>query len=512
MTARERVAQLFMLGFPGPEADLSLLDLIHQQGLGGVIFFARNATSPGQLRALSEHLQDANRLGPELPLLIAIDQEGGLVARLNEDNGFITPPGAMLLGAANNPVLTHRSGAYTAAQLRQAGVNVNLAPVLDVNNNPQNPVIGVRSFGQVPEFVAQHGVAYLRGLQGGGVVAVGKHFPGHGDTSVDSHLALPRINHPLSRLESVELLPFRRAIGAGLMGVMTAHVTFPALAADGRPATLSPAVLTGLLRERMGFDGLILTDCMEMKAISDNYGPGEAAVMAIEAGADLVLISHTWERQLAAIEAVVQAVEEGRLSEARIEASLARVYRAKRWVARACEIPPGYSELPLEAARRGITVIRRGQPGLPLQPGRLLTVEFRGRHLTGVEEDPIKPGDLAAHLRELLPGSTITSLLAPLVPAPRSRETIELAAASADLVVWLTREAVRYPEQAQLVKGLARAKPGLGVALRTPYDARVIPELATYLAAYDGRPTTMRALAEVLAGAVRPTGTLPVTL
>lgn len=214
-------------------------------------------------------------------------------------------------------------------ELRALGINLNFAPVLDVNNNPDNPVIGVRSFGESAELVAEFGQRSVQGFQDANVVATAKHFPGHGDTSVDSHLDLPTIKHGQERIRSLELVPFIRAIEGGVDAIMSSHIYFPAFESEKLPATLSKAVLTGLLREELGYEGVIMTDCMEMNAIAEHYGTVAASVTAIEAGADLVLISHRLDRQIGAIDAIEQAVHEGRISEVRIDASVQRLLALK---------------------------------------------------------------------------------------------------------------------------------------------------------------------------------------
>lgn len=322
-TLREKAAQLFVFGFHGKQPSDDILGIIERHGVGGVIYFTRNIDDARQVHELSSQLHRAASEAGRPPLLVSIDQEGGMVARIVD--GVTLMPGNMALGAAAS-----REGAYETAricgeELRLLGVNLNFAPCIDVNNNPDNPVINVRSYGDRPELVSELGSAAVEGFQSAGVAATVKHFPGHGDTSVDSHHALPIVAHDRQRLEEIELPPFRAAIAAGADVIMTAHVCLPALDPSGVPSTLSQPVLTGLLRGELGYDRVIVTDCLEMDAIDKTYGPGEGSVRAIEAGADLVLISHTIGKQLAGIDAVVQAVEEGRLSEERLEQSLDRI-------------------------------------------------------------------------------------------------------------------------------------------------------------------------------------------
>ena len=246
--------------------------------------------------------------------------------RLKE--GATVLPGNMALGATDSTELAERAGGITAVELAAVGVNLNFAPVMDVNNNPRNPVIDRRSFGESPELVSRLGVPYIRGLQRNGVLATAKHFPGHGDTTVDSHFDLPTVNHDLDRIHALELQPFRAAIDADVAAIMTAHIVYPAFDPD-RPATLSPTILTNLLREELGFDGLLITDDMEMKAIDDRYQSGEAAVMAIEAGADIVMVLWTPTKQNEVFDALLSAVNSGRISQARLDQSVERILKSK---------------------------------------------------------------------------------------------------------------------------------------------------------------------------------------
>lgn len=272
---------LLLVGFTGTEVDPDLRDLV-RSGILGVILFGRNVESPAQVAALTADLK-RTAAGS---LLVAVDQEGGAVRRLRA--GFSQVPSMRLVGAMRDAALAHRVGRLLGRELRAVGIDLDLAPVLDVDTNPDNPVIGARSFSSDPAWVSALGVALGRGLEWEGVGACAKHFPGHGDTLVDSHRGLPRLGHALPRLEAVELLPFRAWIQAGFGAIMTAHILFEAIDRE-RPATLSKAVISGLLRERLGYQGAVLTDDLEMRAIADHVGRGPAAVLAIEAGADVVL-------------------------------------------------------------------------------------------------------------------------------------------------------------------------------------------------------------------------------
>ncbi|MET3207626.1 UNVERIFIED_CONTAM: beta-glucosidase-like glycosyl hydrolase [Paenibacillus sp. PvR008] len=379
MSLADKIGQMLMCGFEGTVLTDEVRELVATGKIGGIIYFARNVESPEQVVRLTASLQRAALEGGTPPLFISIDQEGGMVARITE--GVALMPGGMAIAAAGLEADAYEAAFVSGSELAAMGINLNYAPVLDVNNNADNPVIGVRSFGESPQRVADLGAATLRGFQDAGVAATAKHFPGHGDTAVDSHLDLPTVRHDRIRMEQVELVPFRRAIAEGVDAMMSVHIYFPALEPEKLPVTLSKTVLTGLLREELGFEGIIMTDCMEMNAIAEYYGTVEASVMAIEAGADMILISHRADRQLAAIAAIGRAVAEGRLSEARLDASVRRllVLKAKRGLfeggGAAVQALSGLdccgTAAHLEVARRiseaSVTLVRNDAPVLPLR-------------------------------------------------------------------------------------------------------------------------------------------------
>ena len=321
---RRHVGQLAIVGFTGHEMSDEVRRLAREFDLGGVIFFARNVESPEQVAELS---RESRSLAQELPLWVSVDQEGGRVARLKRP--FTEWPPMITLGRANDERLAERFARALAAELKAVGISLDYAPVLDVHTNPKNPVIGDRALAERADDVASLGAAIVRTLQAEGIAACGKHFPGHGDTSSDSHHELPLIEHPPDRLEAVEFVPFKAAIEAGVASIMTAHILIPALDAE-RPATMSPDIVDGILKKRLGYTGLVLSDDLEMKAISGRYGHSDATVQAIAAGCDAVLMcAPKPEEQWAALEAIVYAVETGRISVKRIEDALSRGRRVK---------------------------------------------------------------------------------------------------------------------------------------------------------------------------------------
>ena len=321
---RRQIGQLLIAGFEGQQIPVELRALAREFGLGGVILFARNVGEPEQV---AELCYGAARLVPQLPLWVSVDQEGGRVARLKAP--FTEWPAMATLGRSGDVGLAGRFARALASELKAVGITLDYAPVLDIHTNPKNPVIGDRALSEKSEEVARLGAAIVMALQGEGVAACGKHFPGHGDTQTDSHLELPLVEHPLERLRSVEFVPFRAAIAAGIATMMTAHVFMPALD-ETRPATLSRRIVFELLRDELNFEGVILSDDLEMKAIASAYAVPAAAVLAIGAGCDGILIcSGDYGTQSAALEALIYAVESGDLPFARVEDALKRHQRAK---------------------------------------------------------------------------------------------------------------------------------------------------------------------------------------
>ena len=505
MSLEQKVGQVFMLGFEGTTLTPANRALIHDLHLGGVTLFARNIRDAQQLARLDADLQT---IADPVPLFISVDQEGGLVVRVTQ--GATIFPGNMAVGATGDPGLARRVAEAEASELRAMGVNMNLAPVVDVNTNPLNPVIGVRAFGSEAGLVSQLGAATIDGLQGRGVSAVAKHFPGHGDTAVDSHLDLPVVPHPLERLEAIEFQPFRSAIQAGVDGVMTAHVYVPSIEpGPARPATLSHAVLTGLLRERLGYSGLILTDALDMGAIKRDRSATEAAVEAFEAGADVLLVAGITGEDRAHLgegpPALLAAVKSGRVSEPRLDASVRRILQAKarrgllsgRPTAAASALTSAeHRELALEVARKAITRQRDDAHLLPLSAeAKVLVVTPDAPTRSLVQDDQLASSLLAAVQR-----------FAPTAAQAPPGQAVGMAS-SADVVVLGTYDLGRDRAQQALAQALlATGKPVVGVAARGPYDA---PFLPTVLAAYGDRPVHLQAAAEALFGRLTPTGKAP---
>lgn len=509
MSLEQKVGQVMAVGFDGPELDNGLVEMIETYHVGGIIFFARNVESPVQVASLTNAAQAAARTGGNPGLLTAIDQEGGRVARLTEDKGFTQFPSAMAIGASRDDAYAAAIAAAMAAELRAVGINTNFAPDLDVNNNPQNPVIGTRSFGSQPEDVARFGAAFIQGLQSNGVIAFGKHFPGHGDTEVDSHVDLPVVNHNRTRLEAVELVPFRSAIQAGSAGIMSAHVTFPAFEPiKGLPATLSKAVLTGLLRDEMMFEGVTSSDSLEMGALADSGWPVTAAApAALKAGIDILLFNRDYSHHKAAFHAIKQAVTSGEIPLARLDEAVRRVLTLKAHFGILTVTPvdpeaaaylcasPDHKKIALEAAKISITLLRNDAGLLPLQTdSRAIIIETPPAHSLG----------------QLL---HLTAVKISEQPTRAEIDmSLELVRQGRPLILGIYNLAGN-PTQVDLVQALLEAKARLVlVALRDPYDLLRFPQSQTMLATFSSNPPTLPALAQVLTGEINPVGRLPVEL
>ena len=324
---RRHIGQLLIGSFDGQSIPTELRSLAREFDLGGITLFARNIASPEQVAELSF---EARHLGLQWPAWVAVDQEGGRVARLRAP--FTEWPPMAVLGRADDERLAVRFAQAMARELRAVGISLDYAPVLDIHTNPNNPVIGDRALSERADQVARLGAVIVRELQNEGIAACGKHFPGHGDTSTDSHLELPLVEHPPDRLRAVEFVPFRAAIDANVKSIMTAHVLVPALD-EKNPATLSRTIVQGLLREELRFDGLIISDDIEMRAIADRYNPSDAAIEALAAGCDAVLLcggNLTAHGML--LEGLIRAVESERLPLRRIEDAISRHRRVKEGV------------------------------------------------------------------------------------------------------------------------------------------------------------------------------------
>ena len=538
MSLEEKVGQLFVMrvyGHSATEPDQADIDanlaeigvrtaaeLISTYHVGGIIYFAwaHNTRNPHQIAELSNGIQRAGLAGSTpVPLLISTDQEHGIVCRVGEPATLM--PGAMALGAGGSLSDARLAGRIAGAELAAIGIRQNYAPDADVNVNPANPVIGVRSFGSDPQSVAGLVAAQVKGYQSAGVAATAKHFPGHGDTSTDSHTGIPYIHHTREQWAELDAPPFRAAIAAGIDSIMTAHIVVPALDATEDPATLSHPILTGVLREELGYDGVVVTDALNMEGVRTKYGDDRVPVLALKAGVDQLLnppnLSVAWN-------AVLAAVKSGEISEARIEESILRILRLKAKL--------GLFRDPFVSSRGVDTVvgipshlaaadrIAENTTTLLANSGSLLPLSRRThKNVLVVGADPASPsgttgpptGTLAAAFGEL--GYTATALSTGTAPTQAKIDEAVAAAQGKDAVVVGTYNVTTTSSQRTLVSALAATGvPVIAVAIRNPYDiARLAGTgYAASLATYSWTDVELRAAVRVIAGVARPEGTLPV--
>lgn len=528
MTLEEKVGQLFMVQVYGrtpTDPDYEAVNLQEHRGgknfaeviqkyhIGGVIYFNWNANigtpvDPVQVNALSNGIQHiAMDARVPIPLFIATDQEGGIVARVQEPGTVF--PGNMALGATRSVDAAAKTANIMGKELKSLGINMDLAPDMDVNVNPENPVIGVRSFSEDPDLVSKMGVAQVNAYQKENVIATAKHFPGHGDTNVDSHYGLPIIHHDLKTLNAIDLKPFKAAIRAGIDAIMTAHIVVPALDDSGLPATLSEPILTGLLRHKLGFEGLIITDSLGMSG-ANVLPPDRIPVEAFKAGADILLNPPDVDL---AYHAVLNAVKSGEISKQRLDASVYRILYAK-WKRGLFKHPytdpnavnliglPENLATADDTTNKSLTLVKNDHHLLPFQRGERIFV-------TG--PSAAKPDVLS----NLLNAKGLTTSAYPTATSPTASEIAQAAerARSADAVLVTTYTANTNSAQQRLVQALlATGKPVAVASMRNPYDIAAFPAVDANILTYGNLDVSVRALARALAGEVNPSGKLPVTI
>ncbi|MER6470109.1 glycoside hydrolase family 3 protein [Streptomyces collinus] len=536
MSLEEKVGQLFVMRVYGhsatapDQADIdtnlaeigvrTAAELIAKYRVGGIIYFtwAHNTRDPHQIADLSNGIQTASLAQPRgLPVLIATDQEHGIVCRVGKPATLF--PGAMAIGAGGSRSDARTLGRVSGAELRAMGINQDYSPDADVNVNPANPVIGVRSFGADPDAVAALVAAEVKGYQGSRVAATAKHFPGHGDTAVDSHTGFPVITHSRDLWERLDAVPFRAAIAAGIDSIMTAHIQFPALDDSGDPATLSHPILTGILRGELGYDGVVVTDSLGMEGVRTKYGDDRVPVLALKAGVDQLLnppsIDVAWH-------AVLKAVQDGELTEARLDESILRILRlkARLGLLEQAHVTRAGVDRTVGTAAHLATADRIAErtTTLLVNEGGVLPLDSRtAPKVLVVGADPASPsgttgpptGVLAAALTEL--GFTATASSTGTAPSAAAIDRAVAAARDADAVVVGTYNVTANSSQRTLVdRLLATGRPVVAVAIRNPYDAAQLTSVRACLATYSWTDVELRAAARVIAGRVSPRGRLPV--
>ncbi|MFD6227881.1 glycoside hydrolase family 3 N-terminal domain-containing protein [Streptomyces sp. NPDC060232] len=528
MSLAEKVGQLFVSRAYGHSASApdpadaeqnqalfgvrTAAELVSRYHLGGIVYFAwaHNTRTPHQIAALSTGLQQAALTsGARIPLLLSTDQEHGAVARIGKPATLF--PGAMALGASGSAADARRAARIAGSELAAMGIRQDYAPVADVNVNPANPVIGVRSFGSDPRAVAELVAAQVRGYQGAGVAATAKHFPGHGDTETDSHVGLPVMRHTRAEWEELDEPPFRAAVEAGVDAIMTAHIVFPALDPSGDPATLSRPIVTGILRERLGFQGVVVTDALDMAGVRQKYGDDRVPVLALLAGCDQLLnppdlpLAHR---------SVLAAVESGELAEDRIDESVLRILELKSRRGLFDEAYPSAAAVDagvgvrehLDAADR----IAAATTTLLANPGALVPFDAKAApRLLVTGADPVSPSGTTGPptvvlARELTVLGCRATAVAPV------RAAAAAAGHAAVLVCTYNVPEGDGPQRTLVGDLVATGVPVVLVALRNPYDPARLPACAAELATYSWGDAEMQAAARVLTGAARPAGRLPV--
>ncbi len=534
LSLRDKVAQLVMPWVGGdftphdsPEFD-RLREWVEEDRVGGLII------SVGMPHSYAAKINELQRLA-EHPLLITSDMENGTGMRmagiyslphlLPQGGGTVFPP-VMALGATGSDSLAYELGRIMGLEARAVGVHMTFGPVLDVNSNPSNPIINTRSFGEDPVLVARLAGAYIRGARDSGLMTTGKHFPGHGDTFEDSHVALPTISADRARLDAVELPPFRSAIADGIDAIMTAHIAVVGVEGpEARPATLSPYFMTAVLREEMGFEGLLFTDAMTMAGVAQRYGATEPLIMAMEAGADVLLMPRDVRT---AIQTVVTAVESGRLSEARIDQSVRRLFRAKvraglmgnrqvelEQVSEIVGVRP-HTSVATTIAERSVTLVRDRDESVPLAPGArcILSITYA------------RPSDLVAGraFDSALErgGARVTSVRVDHRTSEAELLELRTRVDAADLVVASAYVAPVIDGESTMGTGarfsalveevVASGKPVIAVSFGSPYLLSSFPSVPAYMLAWGGAEVSQRAAARALLGQIPIVGTLPVPL
>ncbi|RJE87001.1 beta-N-acetylhexosaminidase [Paenibacillus sp. 1011MAR3C5] len=502
LSLEEKIARMCVIGVPGPYIDEETSKRFGAHPIGGLGIFPHNIQSEAQLQ---EWIASATQLTASTPnrqpLYLSIDEEGGSLSNLKDFYPYM--PSNRAVGLADSEGIAHEQGKLIGSQLHEVGIPMNWAPVLDVNTNVDNPVVGIRSFGEVPSTVARLGAAYIAGMHEAGVACTAKHFPGHGQVRGDSHIDLQTCELDRDQLLAGPLLPFQKAIEAGVDSVMLAHIVFPAIPeSQGLPASLSYYFATELLRNKLGFQGVICTDDIEMGAIKNNYEPAEIGVMAVLAGNDLILMCHTPQFQEEVMAGIVKAVRAGVIPEDRIDESMTRIdeLHAKMASYRALASPvprEQWKERILALARETVKLTDDPQQMVPLQKSKryLLLVPKLERQSKADNSD-----DRQLPLARLLAsrGIQLTAISLSQNPDAGEQQRVADQAEDYDAVIQGTINAHLFEGQAELARLLAKHKPLLAVILRNPYDTQVLPEQASKALLCSTSDYSLTALAELL--------------
>lgn len=514
LTSREKIGQRMVVGFPNTVVDNELEEFIKHYKIGNFILFKHNIESAAQVKALCERLQYLAKSYTGHNAFIAIDQEGGMVTRLSDD--CVNIPGAMALAATENVDDIYMAGKITGEQLKALGINFDLAPVADINSNMDNPVIGVRSYGDEPQQVAKYSIAMMKGLSEAGVLTSAKHFPGHGDTNVDSHLSLPVVNKTSQELKECELVPFQSLIDAGIPAIMTTHIIFPAFEEREIPATMSDKIITGLLKNELNFQGLVVSDCMEMSAIKKYYGSIEGIKYALQAGVDLVFISHTMSVAKEASDVLTDMLDNGELSTEEMDNSINKILSYKKKYTNDdseannnFDVKAGIA-FSKELLRKSLTPVQFPDKNIPKIDENTLflgCLPVRATNVSNVSEGEFHFANfMAKHFNA-------KGILTSHCPTMEELKDLLIPMREASSIVIATYNAHLFKEQLDLVRMAAMENSKVIVfSLRNPYDLKDLPANVYGIAVYEYTLKGLEVLAEYLEQPFELTGRLPVKM
>lgn len=515
MTLDEKLGQLLIIGFDGYEYNDHLKTIIEKYKVGNIILFSRNIFNLEQLSNLNRKLYEEIYKNTGIIPFITIDQEGGIVTRIMKGATFC--PGNMTITATNKEN-SFIIGKIMGEELSHLGINMNLAPALDVNNNPHNPVIGVRSYGDDSHKVAELGSLFIKGLQSQGIIATAKHFPGHGDVEVDSHLGLPIVDYDKKRLNDIELYPFKVAINEGVNAIMSAHIVFKAYESENIPATISKNVITGLLRNELGFNGLIVSDCMEMKAIDDHFTTSKGVAKGIAAGLDMAFVSHTLSKQIAALEEIKKALQDGLISIEEINKKVERILHFKELTRATIENNflnnknnldyfaniQDHLATAQQIVDDSLTLVKGDNFTLKDKTLLLATVPYAST----IVEDKLDTRNIIEAVKR-----DIKDIDCMQLPINDIDEEIINNIPKYDQVVICSFNAMNYQNQAKMINMINEISPKTYIiSTRNPYDILTFTNVKNYLCLYEYTPNAVRTIVKYLKGEITAKGKLPIKL
>ena len=515
LSLEQKIGQLFLVALIGNTLTEEYKEHFLRHKMGNFIYFAHNLTDYASIRELSDSLQATTKESSGIPAFISADQEGGMVVRAY--SGATQFPSNMAITASGMSDSIGKVGEMVGKELRALGINVNHAPVVDVNNNADNPIIGIRSYGDDPDLVAKMGVDYVHGLQKSGVMANAKHFPGHGDTNLDSHLDLPTIEHDMERLNKIEIPPFKAVMANGVDSIMTAHIIFKAIDTEV-PATLSHKIMTGFLRDRLGFEGLVITDCMTMNAIKNFYTMEKGCVMAIKAGVDILCLCAKSDVQASCYNAVLEAVKSGEIPMARLDEAVARIlkYKQKYLVEMSGKDEtqpmgkyPEHETLADEISAKSITLVKDNKSLLPLTGKKVFIISPAPTRTMVDDERILKQENFGVKAAAAFGGEFAEISVD---PSDDEIKTVLAKAEGHEVILYASYNAMMNPGQIRLYDALkAAGKKIVVVSLRVPYDILKLQEADCYVATYEYTNRSIGNVIKALSGELEFAGKLPVS-